>query len=113
MTLSSRLASRERLKSPLASPTVVGLRTRLPLDLLDDHELARDFVSGDARAQESLEIFQRRRARFSGLHDGDDAFTPSLVGDANDDGVEDVGMLLQGSLDFLRIDLLAAGVDAD
>ena len=34
MTLSSRLASRERLKSPLASPTVVGFRAGLPLDLV-------------------------------------------------------------------------------
>src|SRR5260221_292084 len=81
-----------------ARTPVVGLRAWLPLDLVDDHELARDLVSGEARAQESLELVERRRARIAPLHHGDDALAPPLVGNTDDDGVEDAGVLLQCAL---------------
>src|SRR5262245_66618872 len=46
------------------------------------------------------------------LDDGGDALAPALVGNADDDGVDDGGMGLEGLLDLLREDLLAAAVDA-
>ena len=48
----------------------------------------------------------------AGLDDGGDPLAPALVGHADDDGVEHGRVGLEGGLDLLGEDLLAAGVDA-
>ena len=59
------------------------------------------------------QLFLVERAVVGDLNDARDRLPPFVIGHTYDERVVDVGMGLQCFLDFLRVDLLARGVDAD
>jgi hypothetical protein len=75
-------------------------------------QLLRDLVARHVLAAVDVELGERGRGAVPWLHDRGHPLTPPLVGDADDDGVEDGGMGLERRLDLLGEDLLAARVDA-
>src|SRR5690606_5445891 len=93
-------------------PGVVGLAAGGALDLRDDVEGARDLVAGELLAAVRDHVVVRGRAAGTELDDRDHLLAPALVGHADDERVEDVGVRLERALDLLREHLLAARVDA-
>src|ERR1700722_19964062 len=73
----------------LFGPSQVGLSVRHAFDLIDDDEFAGQFVPGKVGPGVGLQFIQRQRIGTHGLDDCDNAFTPAIVGAANDDGVSD------------------------
>src|SRR5947208_9743607 len=96
----------------LPSPRVVGLAAGRAHQLVEQEYLPRHLVARHLGAAVGDDVVGRRRAAGPGLHEGRHPLAPLVVGDADHDGVEQVGVALQGGLDLLGVDLLAPGVDA-
>ena len=96
----------------LAGPAVVGLAGRGADDLVDEHDGLRQLVAGDVAGGVGE---QRRPSSTSAPSRGRTMATTSLpqrsLGPAGDDAVVHAGVGLDGHLDLLGEDLLAAGVD--
>ena len=93
---------------------VVGLAARRALDLVDERAAGAAPCSRRAWSRQcaSSSSSVGARARRASCDDGGDPLAPALVGHADDDDVEHVGVRLQRGLDLFGVDLLAAGVDA-
>ncbi len=106
------LRLRQLLVGVPAGPAVVGLASRGPADLVDQPDRSRHLVTRDQPAQVRLEHSHVDVVALPRLDQGRDSLPEALVGKSDHQGIEDVLVRLQRALDLLRVDLLAAGVDA-
>src|SRR5436190_16454746 len=96
----------------LLGPAVVGFPARRAHHLIDEVQLAGDLVAGDLGPAVLLDVLQRGRGSAgTGLHDGRHPLAPTLVGNADNDGVPNSGVSLHRRLHLFGIDLLAARID--
>src|SRR4051812_41086534 len=93
-------------------PGVVGFADRGPADLVDQPDGPRHLVAGDLAADVRLQVGRVGGTPGAGLDERGDPLAEPLVGLSDDERVEHVRVRLQRSLDLLREDLLAPGVDA-
>src|SRR5262245_23953351 len=99
------------LRRDLLRPAVVRLAGWRAHDLIDLAQLARHLVARDLRAAVLLDVVERGRLAGPELDHRGDALAPARIGHADDRAVEDRRVRLDGRLDLLGEDLLAARVD--
>src|SRR5207247_10116146 len=90
----------------------VGLPVGRAANRLDAEHAFRRLEAREPLAHVATELVLRD-PRGAQLDDADHRLTPLLVRDPDDDRVVHGRIGLQDLLDLLRVDLLAAGVDAD
>src|SRR5690606_32503978 len=101
-----------RRRGDVFCPLVVRLPARQAFHLrLGDHE-TRDLVARDVLAAVRLDVLERERGALARLDDGGDLLAPARIGDAHDERVDDLRVLLERLLDLFGEDLLTARVDA-
>src|SRR4051794_3078882 len=94
-----------------AGPADVGLAGLQPLDRRDQHELARDLEVRELGPAVPCELVELGTGTGPGLHDRHHPLAPAVVGDAEHDRVEHVGVGLEHGLDLVGRHLLATAVD--
>src|SRR5262249_31331588 len=105
-------ASQSRLWGmALAKEALQDLAVRIPRQLVDELDPARDLVVRYALATPRLEGRPVERGVLRALDDRDQRSPPARVGDADHRHVDDVGMRGEDVLDLERVDVHAARDD--